>query len=134
MHYPTKLQRGFVMMAGIFLLVVLAALGAYMVSFANTQKLNIAQDIQGSRAYWAARSGLEWAVSTILSSPPLCPSVSSLTVDDFNVSVSFTCQTYNESGFEKTLYWFNSIARSAGNVGGLGQVERSLSASIEITG
>ena len=55
---PTHLaQHGFAAIAAIFLVLVLAAFGAFMVSFSNTQHLNTARDVQGSRAYWAARAG-----------------------------------------------------------------------------
>ena len=50
-------QQGFAAIAAVFLVVVLAALGAFMVTFSNTQQLTSAQDVQGSRAYWAARGG-----------------------------------------------------------------------------
>ena len=55
-------HNGFAAIAAIFLLVALAALGAFMVTFSNTQQLTSAQDLQGSRAYWAARAGLEWGI------------------------------------------------------------------------
>jgi Tfp pilus assembly protein PilX len=63
---PTHLaQHGFAAIAAIFLVLVLAAFGAFMVSFSNTQHLNTARDVQGSRAYWAARAGLEWGVAGV---------------------------------------------------------------------
>ena len=58
-HYAHK---GFAAIAAIFLVVVLAALGGFMLTFSNTQHLTSAQDVQGSRAYWAARGGLEWGI------------------------------------------------------------------------
>ena len=54
-------HAGFAIVSAIFLLVALALLGAYMVSFSNTQHITSAQDVQGSRAYWAAKGGLQWA-------------------------------------------------------------------------
>ena len=73
-------QRGFAAITAIFLVVVLAALGGFMLSFSNTQQLTAAQDIRGSRAYWAARSGIEWAMVAIPPVPALCPSSSATTV------------------------------------------------------
>jgi len=55
-------QHGFSIIAAIFILVVLAALGAFMVTISTTQAVGSALDIQGSRAYQAARSGIEWGV------------------------------------------------------------------------
>lgn len=58
--------RGFAIPAAIFLLVVLSALGAYMVSVSTTQHTNAALDVQGSRAYQAARAGIEWGLWNVL--------------------------------------------------------------------
>ena len=56
MNTPRASHGGFAAIAAVFLVLVLAALGAFMVSFSNTQQLNSARDVQGSRAYWAARA------------------------------------------------------------------------------
>ncbi|MCM8580609.1 MAG: hypothetical protein NFV56_14210, partial [Candidatus Accumulibacter sp.] len=61
-------QGGFALVSAIFLLVVLAALGAFMLTFSNTQQLTSAQDVQGSRAYWAAKGGVQWAAGVIIAS------------------------------------------------------------------
>src|SRR5450830_1394703 len=68
-------QRGFAAISAIFLVVILAALGAFMLTFSNTQQLTSAQDLQGTRAYWAARAGLEWGIGSVASPvpPPACP-------------------------------------------------------------
>jgi len=58
-------QRGFSLVSAIFLLVVLAGLGAAMVSFSTTQNQGLAMDVMGSRAYQAASAGIEWAAYRI---------------------------------------------------------------------
>jgi MSHA biogenesis protein MshP len=126
-------QQGFIMVAAVFLLVVLASLGAFMVSFSTTQHLTSAQDIQGSSAYWAARAGMEWAVGSIDLSP-VCPGPVPPTpfiVDGFDLSITFTCNTYNEAGVIKTVFGITSVASSGGDVGSLTHIERSLSATAE---
>lgn len=55
-------QRGFALASAVFLLVILAALGAAMVNFASVQHASSSLDIQGSRAYQAARAGIEWGL------------------------------------------------------------------------
>ncbi|MCE2999764.1 MAG: hypothetical protein ACK59Y_06935 [Betaproteobacteria bacterium] len=55
-------QRGFSLITAIFLIVVLAALGAYMVIFTGLQQATLQADVLGVRAYHAARSGAEWAI------------------------------------------------------------------------
>ncbi len=54
--------RGFSLVTGIFLLVILSALGAFMVIFTGLQQKTVQTDILGVRAYYAARAGLDWAL------------------------------------------------------------------------
>lgn len=58
-------QRGFTLVSAIFILVVLAALGAFIVVVSTTQQIGSAYDIQGVRAYQAARAGVEWGMYQI---------------------------------------------------------------------
>jgi MSHA biogenesis protein MshP len=54
--------RGFVLPSAIFLLVVLAALGAFALSLSGAQHLGAALDLQGEHAYRAAQSGIEFGL------------------------------------------------------------------------
>jgi len=54
-------QGGFSLVTAIFVIVVLAALGAYLVTVGSTQQTATALQIQGVRAYFAALSAREWA-------------------------------------------------------------------------
>lgn len=54
--------RGFSLITAIFLLVVLASLGAFMVIFTGLQQSTVQADVLGVRAYYAARAGAEWAL------------------------------------------------------------------------
>ncbi|MFA7269404.1 MAG: hypothetical protein WC073_08680 [Sterolibacterium sp.] len=67
MKFPR--QNGFTIVSAIFILVVLAALGAFMVTVSTTQQIGSALDVQGSRAYQAARSGIEWGVFQVQATP-----------------------------------------------------------------
>lgn len=128
MMQPHKIQRGFAIIAAIFLLVVLAALGAFMVTFSNTQHLTSAQDVQGSRAYWAARAGLEWGIASTTATCPTSPTT--LSVNSFNVIVTCALQTYPEGSATINIFRITSVA-STGTIGNVGFIERSVSASIE---
>jgi MSHA biogenesis protein MshP len=55
-------MRGFSLVTGIFLLVVLSALGAFMVIFTGLQQNTVQVDVLGVRAYYAARAGINWAM------------------------------------------------------------------------
>ncbi len=144
-------QQGFAAVAAIFLVVGLAALGAFMVTLSNSQQLTSAQDLQGTKAYWAARAGLEWGISSVASATT-CPAVSGavpvrtqLTVDSFSVCISCSYNAYSDPT-SVAIYQLTSAAYSvapssctdaaiatlaSGNAGSLGYIERSLSASLE---
>ncbi len=131
-----RVQHGFAAIAAIFLIVVLAALGGFMLTFSNAQQLTAVQDMHGSRAYWAARAGLEWGIGAVGALPystAICPtSPTELTVDTFKVVVTCSLRVYNEIGSDKKIFTFLSVASfPSSDVGQIGYVERSLSASIE---
>ena len=135
-------QRGFAAIAAIFLVVVLAALGGFMLTFSNTQQLTSAQDVQGSRAYWAARAGLEFGVGSVAKNSSCPTSPTKLSVDSFAVCVTCTASPYTDA-VPVTIYQLKSDAYSVSPiscssadllllpVGTLGYIERSVSASME---
>jgi len=135
-----KRQSGFAAVAAIFLIVILAALGGFMLTFSNTQQLTSAQDLQGSRAVWAARAGLDWGVASVASCASF-PETSKKTLPGatatpatfdggFTVTVGCTDRSYTE-GSTIHIYTITSEA-STGSVGSIGYVERSMTATVEI--
>jgi hypothetical protein len=112
--------RGFAIVSAIFILVVLAALGAFMVTISSSQQVGSALDVQGVRAYQAARAGIEWGLYRQLrdescsSATSFSPAASSLS--GFTVSVactaSVTCSVVAAGAFViGTTY----IIRTAGD-------------------
>lgn len=132
-----RIEQGFAAITALFLLVVLAALGAFMLTFSNTQQLTSAQDVQGSRAYWAARSAIEWAVVAIPAAPALCPSTTPSLVagpaliEGFTIQIHCARKVYVEGADARTIYALESQASMGAAAGGPGYIERSLSAWIE---
>jgi MSHA biogenesis protein MshP len=59
--HETRGQRGFSIVTAIFLIVILAALGVFIVSVTGLQQSSSRLDVQGVHAYQAARAGVEWA-------------------------------------------------------------------------
>lgn len=55
-------SAGVAILTAIFLLVVVAGLGVAVVTLTTAQQSGAAQDMQGQRAYQAARAGIEWAL------------------------------------------------------------------------
>jgi len=125
-------QRGFAAIAAVFLVVGLAALGAFMVTMSNTQQLTSATDLQGTKAYWAARAGLEWGVAAAKSGSG-CPAASTaLSLDGFTVDTTCSAAAYSDGGGTKTIVLIVATARPTGSsAGNLGYVERSITASLE---
>ncbi len=126
--------RGFAAIAAIFLVVVLAALGAFMVTFSNTQQLTSAQDVQGTRAFWAARAGLEWGVAKAMGASCAASTPLATTFDGgFTVTVACASAAYIEGAVSVNIYTITSTAKPGGGatVGSVGYVERSMSATVE---
>ncbi len=133
-HRVGQAQRGFAIVAAIFLLVVLSALGAFMLTFSTVQHITSAQDVQGTRAYQAARTGIEWGAYQVLINSKNCPSSTSLTAGGTQAGFNITVQCssfgpYTEGGNTVNMYQIISTA-SQGTVGSATYVERQLQATI----
>ena len=61
--------RGFALMMAIFMIITLAAIGAYLLTISTGQLEAATQDEQGMRAYQAARTGADWGAHQILCNP-----------------------------------------------------------------
>lgn len=105
------IQRGFSLVSAIFLLVVIAALGAFAVTLSTTQHQSAALDVTGARAYHAARAGIEWGVFQVLrntgaafvsncragASSQVVP-LAANTLSGFTVNVGCTSTSHSEGG------------------------------------
>ncbi len=60
-------ESGFTIVTTIFIVVILASLAIFMVTLGTTQRATSTFSIIGSRAFYAARSGVEWGVDSVLS-------------------------------------------------------------------
>ncbi len=120
MNRVPRSQSGFVLPAAIFLLVILAALATYMVSLSRTSHISSALDIQGARAYLAARAGIEWAAWQLLQNNSCQPASPPLglagTLSTFSVSVSCSPYPaglpYTDGADTVTVYRITSTATS----------------------
>lgn len=126
-------QRGFSIVTAIFLLVILAALGAFMLTISTSQHMSSALDIQGTKAFRAARAGIEWGVASVKASATACYATNptTLTIDGHSVTVTCTMNSYDEAGTTRYIFWLESTAKTGGNVGGLTYVERTVNAFVE---
>jgi len=89
-------EAGVGLITAIFLLVVLAGLAVAMVSVYTAQQSSANLDLQGARAYQAARAGLEWGLFQELRNNNTCNARSSFalpagsTLSGFTVVVTCT--------------------------------------------
>lgn len=132
-----KYAQGFLLPAAIFLVVILAALGAYAVNISTLQQASSAQDVQGARAYQMARAGVEWAAFQVLAPGTAnlgnCPaSPSSLVMEGFTVSVSCTRSAdFFEQGTDHTIAMYDIVATATfGTVGTAGYIERQVQVTL----
>lgn len=125
-------QAGFLLPAAIFIMVILAGLGAYALNISSVQNNASIQDIQGTRAYHAARAGTEWAAHQIIQTSPLttlpgCPGTT-LTIDGFSVAV--VCEStasYTEQGGDNTIQLYDiSSTASFGTLNTKNYIERRI--------
>jgi MSHA biogenesis protein MshP len=127
-------SRGVAAISALFLLVVLAALGAFMVTFSNTEQLTSAQDVRGVQAYWAARAGVDWAVPQVIATDSCPTATPTFVVGNFTVQTTCTTSSFNE-GVTATMVRITSLACQpgpcGGGIGSISYVERSVSATIE---
>lgn len=62
-------ERGFSLILALFLLVSLAAMGAYLLTVSTLQQESSAADEMGARAYQATHSGIDWGLYQLLRDP-----------------------------------------------------------------
>lgn len=122
MNLPARGQRGFLVIAGVFLVVVLAGLVLYLTTVSSTSQAASAADLNSARAYQAARAGAEWGVFQILQNAggafkTSCDggtTTSNLTFGStlaaFTARVKCTSTAYSESGTSAKSYSIESNA------------------------
>src|SRR5690349_19607372 len=99
-------QKGFALMAALFIVVTLAAIGVYLLTVSTGQVAAAAQDEQAARAYQAARTGVEWGAYQVLIVSATCPAAQNLPLPQgFSVDVSCTASAAEtEGGTQVTAY------------------------------
>lgn len=150
-----RMRAGFALVSAIFLLLLMAALGAFMVTFTSTQHATSTLDMESSRAYWAARAGLDWGLYQVLDpgnvtvqqmvapygtgtqpwpnlpgcfANPSTPAFAGM-LGDFAVSVQCTRTVYTEGVKSVAVYQLIATASKGGAAGNAHFVERQLTAT-----
>ena len=135
-------NSGLSLVTAIFLLLILSALGLYIANLSGVQHTTSALDVQGSRAYHAARSGLEFGAYQAIAAVS-CPAAANLFLPPANfadfstVTVRCVSTVHTEGVTPKTLYRITATACNRPAAGacpnpapGANYVERELQISV----
>lgn len=137
-------QGGFTVASAIFLVLILSLLGAAIVTLATNQHATSTQDIQGVRAYWAARAAIDFGLYQVLDPEnatagatnfAACPAtplaVTLPAYADFTVQIIDCTQTatYDDNGVKIAVYRLTARASQGGAVGSPTYVERQVTVS-----
>lgn len=102
-----KRSPGFALPTAIFLVVILAALGGFILTVSSLQHRGLALDIQGARALQAAKAGVEYGAFQALVNTS-CPAAASFspgsTLAAFTVTVTCAAALPDEAGTVKPIY------------------------------
>lgn len=121
-----KRQSGFSLVTVIFLITVLAALGAFLLTMSGVAHQTPVMGLHGAQAYHAARSGLEWGIAGAI----LTDNTGNCTGNDVvpgRYTVNVTCSfVVDDDG--NNIYVIDSVA-TIGTPGQLGFARRMLTAT-----
>jgi MSHA biogenesis protein MshP len=129
--------RGFTLVTAVFLIIVLAVLGVFMVTMLATQRQSTALSIVGARAHFAAQSGMERAVAHVISGGDCSPFPATVALtggaaDGFDVTLSCDARVVTEGPTGTPAYAVYSLSATAelGNPGEPGYVSRTIDATV----
>jgi MSHA biogenesis protein MshP len=124
-------QRGFSLVSAVFLLVVLAGLGAYAVRLNTLQQQSVTSALRGAQALAAARTGAAWGAFRAVSGNCAAGTLN-LTegaAAGFRVSVQCTESTHVE-GIATVRVYVLDVRAEAGTYGGPDYVSRRLQTKV----
>lgn len=101
-------QQGFTIVSAVFILAVMAVLGVFMVRISGVQQQTSTMALQASRAYFAARSGLEWGLSRAVNDNAC--SDATFQISGFDVAVTCSRSSFQEGSQDYHAYYLISEA------------------------
>lgn len=125
-------QGGFSLVPALFLLIVLAALGAVAARLSAVSHQTVVLAVQGSRAYAAAQSGIEWSAYEALVNGSCGTNTLSLSeggLAGFSVDTSCSSSSHSEGAGATNIYLLEAFAYS-GTYGTPDYVSRRIRATV----
>lgn len=135
----TSPEGGFALVAVVALLAVLAVFGASLVLVSTTHHVGAALDLQGVRAYHAARGGVEWGLYQVLRNGQSCAGVNGQTLAyganlaGFAATLSCASTPHEEGNATLTLFAITATGCNQSSCPGAPSatyVERQLRATV----
>jgi len=124
-------QKGFSLVAAIFLVVVLAGLGTVAVRISTAQSSSASQALRGAQALHAAKSGIAWATHQALAGNCANQTTTLVEGGTNGFSVTTTCnQTSHAEGATTTNVFIIDVLAASGRYGTSDYVSRRLQVKI----
>jgi len=131
-------NAGAALVAALFLIIVLAALGATIASLSNAEHATTVKSQLSTSVYYGAKTGLEWGIQRVISDPAppaRCTAFNAGTAFSpagagfAGVSVTVTCVQSSIYGAGNFVYYLTSNA-TIGTLGALNYAERRMEATV----
>ena len=124
-------QQGFSLVAAIFLLVVLASLGAVAVRISTAQSSGVSQSLRSTQALHAANSGAAWAAHRAIGGNCSSQTTTLTEAGTAGFLVTTNCsQTSHTEGLATTNIYIIDVLAQAGQYGTADYVSRRLQIKI----
>jgi MSHA biogenesis protein MshP len=127
-------NRGFALVTAVFLMVILAALGAFMVTLSGTHQAAPRLSLTGTRVYFGAKTGLDWGIHRAIAVGGVtgCAASTGLTLTGNGldgVTATVTCTTGGLTHTGGNVYYIRSTAQS-GTFGAIDYAQRVMEATV----
>jgi MSHA biogenesis protein MshP len=108
-------QSGMALVAALFLIVVVAALGVFAVRIGAGQQHTVNLALLGNRALAAANSGIEWGAQSALVGGVACPagtlSLTEGALNGFTVTITCSVTSHAEGAATVRIFTLEAFAR-----------------------
>ena len=136
MYHNIGKKKAASLMAAMFILVVLATISSYVVSISNLSRTTTSLALEGVKAYFAARSGLEWGINQVVGTPTACPADTTISfsqggISGFSADVTCTSTSVTEGADTYNIFNITSTA-TKGSFGSTDYVSRQMQVSVTL--
>lgn len=131
-RWRQRCQRGFTLVASIFLLVVLSLLAGYATYFVSVQSNTVLMSLRSAQALQAANAGLEYAAWQILRNAGSCGSTTLAagtlggTLAGYTVQVTCVSTSHADDGTGAAVTDYSLTSKASTGVMGRDYVERQV--------